>query len=110
MLTHMVDIPLFTAYGLVIVGGALPHILARKVWVRPLCVGLILLATSFGLARFYLAPRMAMSRLDFERREIASFRDGCFYTWYAASTALPIFVLAIGSLAVLALVPPRRTR
>jgi hypothetical protein len=108
MMTHRMDIALVAAYCLVLTGSILPFVLRRYPPVRGLCVGFIVLATFFAVARVYLSARSASDRFHADGNPGAgSFRDGARYTWHAATTALPIFILAIGGLSAMALLPPR---
>ena len=108
MLTHSYDIVFWAAACLCVIGGILPLVFRRHEWVRTLCVGFILLASFLALGRVYVCGRMAVDRLHREgHSSAASFSDGAGYTWAAATTALPIFILAIGGLSVMALLPPK---
>jgi hypothetical protein len=108
MLARSVDIMLLAACSLALLGGILPFVLRRYEWVRGLCVALILAASLFGVGRVYISAHMAIDQLHRENKvSTASFTDGARYTWQAATTALPIFILAIGGLSAMALLPPR---
>ena len=103
------DIPLLVVYCVLILGGILPFVFRRYLWIRGLCVCLILIATLFGFGRFWVSGRMAVYRFEAEQKQWnASARDGSFYTWRAASSALPVFAVALLALSAMAVIPPRQ--
>ena len=109
MLTRNVDIALIVVYCLLLVGGISPFVFRRQPWVRGVCICFILLASLFAVGRVYISPHMAIDRMQAEKKTWnESSLDGSLYTWRAARTALPIFVVAVASLSAMALFPPTR--
>ena len=108
MLKQSYDIVFWAAACLAFIGGVLPLVFRRHEWVRGLCVAFILDASLFGVGRVYISAHMAIDQLHREdMASTASFTNGARYTWQAATSALPIFILAIGGLSAMALFPPR---
>ncbi len=108
MLTRNTDIALLVAYCLAVLGGILPLLFRRHVKVRSICVVFMIIAAFYAVGRVYVSPRMAVDRLDRQHETwTESFRDGSLYTWRAASTAIPVFVLVIIGLATMAVFPPK---
>ena len=109
MLMRDMDLALVVVYCLLILGGTLPFVFQGRRWLRFLCVGFILLATLFAVGRVYISPHMAIDRIQAEKKVwTESSRDGSLYTWRAACTALPVFVLAVAGLSAMALFPANR--
>ncbi len=108
MFTSHVDSVLRLVYCFSIIGGILPVVFRRQLWLRPICIVLLLVSAFFAFGRVHVAPRMAVDRLQSERKTwTKSFRDGSLYTSQAASTALPIFALIILGLTAMTVFPPK---
>ena len=91
-----------------VASGILPLLFRRAFWLRIICILFILFGTAVACFGIIGSHRTAMNQLEAAQKPWNdAVRDGVGYTHSAAMSTVPIFLLAVGALTALAIVPAK---